>query len=134
MRGKIIKNISLFFIAMLFLSSLFSLFLNDLGSGLENYFRAKTVLAEDDEDDDEEDEEDDEDDDEDDEDDDFKETTTEVYSTQISNEVRRETVKNTFFDNDRDGIFDNEDKNPTINDFFIVKDDNRNGIVDEYEQ
>lgn len=127
MRGKIIKNISLFFIAMLFLSSLFFLFLNDLGSGLENYFRAKTVLAEDDEDDDEEDEEDDEDDD-------FKETTTEVYSTQISNEVRRETVKNTFFDNDRDGIFDNEDKNPTINDFFIVKDDNRNGIVDEYEQ
>lgn len=37
-------------------------------------------------------------------------------------------------DSDSDGLYDDEDAYPTINDYFIVKDDNRNGIDDRYDQ
>ncbi len=37
-------------------------------------------------------------------------------------------------DSDGDGIFNNKDKHPKINDYFIVNDDNLNGIVDKYER
>lgn len=36
-------------------------------------------------------------------------------------------------DGDGDGLYDSEDPHPTIPEFFIVKDDNRNGIVDSFE-
>ena len=58
---------------------------------------------------------------------------TESYSSRLSDEVTSRTTRTTIFDSDRDGIFDEKDKYPGINDFFIVKDDNLNGIVDKYE-
>jgi hypothetical protein len=48
------------------------------------------------------------------------------YGTQITTTTRR--------DSDGDGVYDNEDLHPTINEYFIVKDDNLNGIDDRYEQ
>ena len=36
-------------------------------------------------------------------------------------------------DSDGDGLYDDEDQHPTINEYFIVKDDNLNGIDDRYE-
>lgn len=36
-------------------------------------------------------------------------------------------------DSDSDGLYDDEDAHPTINDYFIVKDDNLDGIDDRYE-
>ncbi|OGI16318.1 MAG: hypothetical protein A2Z52_02135 [Candidatus Moranbacteria bacterium RBG_19FT_COMBO_42_6] len=36
-------------------------------------------------------------------------------------------------DSDGDGLYDDEDAHPTINEYFIVKDDNLNGIDDRYE-
>lgn len=38
------------------------------------------------------------------------------------------------YDSDGDGLYDDEDTHPEINEFFIVKDDNLNGIDDRYEQ
>jgi hypothetical protein len=38
------------------------------------------------------------------------------------------------YDSDSDGIYDDEDAYPNINDFLIVKDDNLNGIDDRYEK
>lgn len=38
------------------------------------------------------------------------------------------------YDSDSDGLYDDEDPHPAINEFFIVKDDNLNGIDDQYEQ
>lgn len=37
-------------------------------------------------------------------------------------------------DSDGDGLYDDEDPHPTINEFLIVKDDNLDGIDDKYEQ
>jgi len=36
-------------------------------------------------------------------------------------------------DSDGDGLYDDEDPHPTINEYFVVKDDNFNGIDDRYE-
>ena len=37
-------------------------------------------------------------------------------------------------DSDRDGLYDDEDPHPAINEYFIVEDQNLNGIDDRYEQ
>ena len=66
-------------------------------------------------------------------DEDSYEPKVETSSVQKSTYVKEVTTKTTYIDTDRDGIFDNEDNQPTINDFFIVKDENNNGIVDRYE-
>ena len=66
-------------------------------------------------------------------DEDSYEPKVEPSSVQKSTYVKEVTTKTTYIDTDRDGIFDNEDNQPTINDFFIVKDENNNGIVDRYE-
>lgn len=52
----------------------------------------------------------------------------------LSDTVEQSITTTTRFDSDGDGIFDEEDEFPTINNYLIVKDENRNGIVDEYEQ
>ena len=38
------------------------------------------------------------------------------------------------YDSDGDGLYDDEDPHPDINEFLIVKDDNLNGIDDKYER
>jgi hypothetical protein len=60
------------------------------------------------------------------------------------NEATPEKISDTIFetstttiqrlDSDGDGIFDDEDKYPEINDYIIVNDNNLNGIVDKYER
>lgn len=51
----------------------------------------------------------------------------------ISDTVSQNITTIVTADNDGDGIFDKDDKYPTVNDHFIVVDDDRNGIVDSYE-
>jgi hypothetical protein len=58
---------------------------------------------------------------------------TKTINEKISDTVSRTTTTTTIHDSDGDGIFDNEDKYPNINDNFIVKDINLNGIDDRYE-
>lgn len=48
--------------------------------------------------------------------------------------VTQEVTVDRRTDSDGDGKLDDEDAYPTINDNLIVRDDNRNGIVDEYER
>ena len=106
------------------------------------HWNKKIVLADDDDDEEDEDEHDDEEEDEHDDDDDEKEyyeeelqePTVETSSRQVSTYVSEKTVTTTIFDSDGDGIFDDEDQYPQINNHFIVEDENANGIVDEYEQ
>ncbi len=52
----------------------------------------------------------------------------------LNDRVVKETVTVIRSDSDGDGILDDEDKFPNVNDYLIVRDDNRNGIVDEYEK
>ena len=63
-----------------------------------------------------------------------KPTETKTIYERLSDTVTRQTITTTKFDSDGDGILDEEDAHPTINDYFIVKDDNLNGIDDRYEQ
>lgn len=88
------------------------------------------------EEDDNEDEEEYEKEDEEDEEDGGQSTTTEVTTEKIiiSETVSKEVVTTTHKDTDGDGVFDEQDQYPNINDHFIVKDENKNGIVDTYEK
>ncbi len=52
----------------------------------------------------------------------------------ISETVSKEIITTTRKDTDGDGIFDEEDEHPQVNDHFIVRDDDHNGIVDTYEK
>lgn len=62
-----------------------------------------------------------------------KKTETKTIYEKLSDTVTRITETKTQFDSDGDGIFDEQDKHPTINDDYIVKDTNLNGIDDQYE-
>lgn len=55
-----------------------------------------------------------------------------VYK-KLSDTVSTTTDTITRHDSDGDGLYDDEDSHPTINEYFIVKDDNLNGIDDRYE-
>ena len=61
-------------------------------------------------------------------------TETKTTYTKLSDTVSTETTTVTKHDSDGDGIYDEEDPHPTINENFIVKDNNLNGIDDRYEQ
>lgn len=56
-----------------------------------------------------------------------------VYK-KLNDTVTTKTDTITRHDSDGDGLYDDEDPHPTINEYFIVKDDNLNGIDDRYEQ
>jgi hypothetical protein len=48
--------------------------------------------------------------------------------------VYEKVVKSVEFpDTDRDGLADVEDPHPNVAEIYIVKDDNQNGIVDQFE-
>lgn len=93
--------------------------------------KTKIVLAED-----EEDEEDERDEDREDEEDEkeVKETEYKTEYVKLSDTVSTKTTTVTKYDSDGDGVLDEKDPHPTINDNFVVKDDNFNGIDDRYEQ
>jgi uncharacterized membrane protein len=118
------------FIGVSMLVLVFAFFVLDISKKNNSDFEIKNVLAEDDNEEDNEDNEDSEEFEE----REVQETISETSYQQVSDNVQKETVTTTLFDSDRDGIFDDEDTHPTINDFFIVKDDDKNGIVDKYEQ
>lgn len=62
---------------------------------------------------------------------------TDVQNTEtvkVSDTVTKEITTIIKKDRDGDGVFDEQDQFPDINDHFIVKDDNNNGIVDTYEK
>jgi len=56
-----------------------------------------------------------------------------VYK-KLSDTVTTTTDTITRHDSDGDGLYDDEDPHPTINEYFIVADNNFNGIDDRYEQ
>lgn len=59
---------------------------------------------------------------------------TKTTEVKLSDTVTEKTTVTRKFDSDGDGTFDENDKHPTINDYFIVKDGNLNGIADDYEE
>jgi len=61
-------------------------------------------------------------------------TETKTVYKKLSDTVSTNTVTTIRHDSDGDGIYDDEDPHPTINENFIVKDNNLNGIDDRYEQ
>lgn len=63
-----------------------------------------------------------------------KPSTTTTQSVVNRSVVTQEVTVDRRTDSDGDGKLDDEDAYPTINDNLIVRDDNRNGIVDEYER
>jgi hypothetical protein len=63
-----------------------------------------------------------------------KKTEYKTIYEKLSDTITRITKTTNQFDSDGDGIFDEQDKNPTINDGYIVKDANLNGIDDQYEK
>lgn len=63
-----------------------------------------------------------------------KETETKVIYTKLSDTVSTVTTTITRHDSDGDGMYDDEDPHPSINENFIVEDGNLNGIDDRYEQ
>jgi hypothetical protein len=63
-----------------------------------------------------------------------KKTETITEYRKLSDIVTQIITTVTKHDSDGDGIYDDEDPHPTINEYFIVKDDNSNGIDDRYEQ
>lgn len=63
-----------------------------------------------------------------------KETETKVIYTKLSDTVSTVTTTITRHDSDGDGLYDDEDPHPSINENFIVGDGNLNGIDDRYEQ
>ncbi|MFA7209572.1 MAG: hypothetical protein WC120_04790 [Parcubacteria group bacterium] len=61
-------------------------------------------------------------------------TETKTIYTKLSDTVTQTTATVIRHDSDGDGAYDDEDEHPTINDNFIVKDADSNGIDDKYEQ
>jgi hypothetical protein len=76
-----------------------------------------------------------EDDENDSEDDYTPKTTTQKATTQPTTSTKVETTTQTtvYKDSDGDGILDNNDPHPGIQEIFIVEDKNLNGIVDKFE-
>lgn len=62
-----------------------------------------------------------------------KKPQTKTITTQLAPTVTQQVTTTTTFDSDGDGQPDNVDPTPTINDNFIVKDANLDGIDDRYE-
>lgn len=60
---------------------------------------------------------------------------TETVTTYVKlpDQIIKRLITNTIYDSDGDGVFDPDDPTPNLNDIFIVKDDNANGINDAYE-
>lgn len=60
---------------------------------------------------------------------------TETVTTYVKlpDQIIKRLITNTIYDSDGDGVFDPDDPTPNLNDVFIVKDDNVNGINDAYE-
>lgn len=65
---------------------------------------------------------------------DTKKNETKTIKTKLSDTVTQTTTTIIRHDSDGDGKYDDEDPHPTINEYFIVKDDDLNGIDDQYEQ
>lgn len=120
------KNKIVFLSGLIILLAL-SLFASEIFQKEKSFVESKIVLADDND-------EDEEDDDKDDDNKKVYETIVETSYVQVSANVKKEITKTTLFDSDRDGIFDEEDEHPAINNFFIAIDQNKNGIVDKYEQ
>jgi len=63
-----------------------------------------------------------------------KKSETKTITTKLADTITQTTTTTVKYDSDGDGKYDEEDPHPTINEYFIVKDDNLNGIDDQYEQ
>ncbi|MDP1834161.1 MAG: hypothetical protein Q8L11_04510 [Candidatus Moranbacteria bacterium] len=64
----------------------------------------------------------------------IEKTETKTVYTKLSDTVTQTTVTVIRHDSDGDGTYDDEDEHPAINENFIVKDADNNGIDDKYEQ
>lgn len=123
---------------LLLLASIFTLF---FGALFLSSHQEVSFADDDDEEHDEKDEEDEEDeeDEKDDDTEDKKERsdstvkTPETTALPITTTTTQTTVT-TLNDSDGDGLYDNEDPHPDIPEFIIVNDDNKNGIVDTFEE
>lgn len=103
----------------------------------------QTLIAWADEEEDEEDERDEEEDEEDEneaeesDDEEVKEIKTTTYktvTTKLPDQIVERKTETLWQDGDGDGLYDEEDPHPTINDYYIVSDTNLNGLDDRYEQ
>lgn len=60
--------------------------------------------------------------------------TYKTVTTKLPDTVVETTKVMPRYDTDKDGLYDDEDPHPTINEFLIISDNNNNGIDDRYEQ
>ena len=127
----IIKKISILILVLILVSG--GLFLMR-DYTLKVVKESKIALADDDDEEDEKDDEDEEDEEDEDEGEKKQETKTEVKYVKLSDTVSRTTKTITKYDSDGDGILDEQDPYPTVNENFVVKDDDLNGIDDKYEE
>lgn len=63
-----------------------------------------------------------------------KETQIVTRQVKLNDTITKDITTTTRFDSDGDGIFNEDDEFPAINNYLIVADENRNGIDDKYEQ
>lgn len=118
---------------LLILLSFFSLVF-----GTAFFLSESTISFADDEEEREDDEEEDEDEDEDEDDsqqetNQKKKTPAPVGNTTVTT-VSEQKITTVIKDTDGDGLYDPDDPHPTIPEWFIVRDDNHNGIVDTFEE
>ncbi|PIP27744.1 MAG: hypothetical protein COX30_00255 [Candidatus Moranbacteria bacterium CG23_combo_of_CG06-09_8_20_14_all_39_10] len=100
-----------------------------------SYSRAiNTAWAEDDEDEDEDDDEHFQVIDTSPSDEAVKKNETKTITTKLADTITQTTTTTIQHDSDGDGKYDSEDTHPTISEYFIVVDDNLNGIDDQYEE
>lgn len=61
---------------------------------------------------------------------------TQIVTRQVklNDTISKDITTTTRFDSDGDGILNEDDEFPAINNYLIVEDENRNGIVDKYER
>ncbi len=100
----------------------------DYSSGFsKKHFYIPTVSADDNEDEQEYEEDEDEDE--------YRSTSTSSNSSSGNTSVKTnvDTQITVFKDSDGDGLLNKDDPHPDMAEIYIVKDDNRNGIVDNFE-
>ena len=124
---KKVKNRIFYLFLAIILTVGFSLWLGGHRGLLSSNGFVMTAWADDDEEDEDDDEEEDEDE--------YRSTSTSSSSSSGNTSVKTnvDTQITVFKDSDGDGLLNKDDPHPDMAEIYIVKDDNRNGIVDSFE-
>lgn len=110
-----------------------SFFRNNNFSVFESVFADEDEDDKEDEDEDEEDDEDEEENEDDEEENESETSNSDVIIKSEKTVTEEQTQTVLLKDSDRDGIDDTKDPHPYIAEIYVVIDENKNGIADEFE-